>query len=360
MISTLISILAIIVTIFFVIGTHEWAHFITARLLGVNVLRFSIGFGKTLLRWQGKTGTEYVFALIPLGGYIKMLDEREAPVPTEKRHQAYNQQPYYKKFLIVFAGPAMNLLCALVLYWLIFMIGFTTIRPIIGDITPQSIVANAGIQTGQEIIAVDGEKTQTWNGVLFRLLAHVGDQDTAYLTTNQKTHALDLANWQMNELTPDPFTSLGFLPLIPAIPLKMPPNLIQHIQYSPLAAIPEAWKQVKNLTYFNLLLFGKLVTGKISLQSLGGPITIYQSAGSALNASLLAFLGFLAFLSIAIGVINLLPLPGLDGGHLLIQTIEAIIQRPIPEKILFNVYRVGFAVLIFFMVQALVNDFLRL
>lgn len=357
---TLISIMAIIATIFFVIGTHEWAHFMMARLVGVKVLRFSIGFGKTLLRWQGKTGTEYVFALIPLGGYVKMLDEREAPVSEDERPHTYNQQPYYKKFLIVLAGPAMNLLCALCLYWIIFMVGFTTIRPIIGDITPTSIAAQAGLKTGQEIIAVDGEKTRTWNSVLFRLLAHVGNEDTALITTTNQILALDLANWKIDGLTPDPLTSLGLTPLMPAIPLIMPGNLIQHIQYSPIMALPEAWKQVKNLTYFNLLLFGKLITGKISLQSLGGPITIYQSAGSALNASILAFLGFLAFLSIAIGVINLLPIPGLDGGHLLIQTIEAVIRRPISEKILFNVYRLGFAVLIFFMVQALVNDLLRL
>lgn len=359
MFATLISILAILVTIFFVIGTHEWAHFITARLLGVKVLRFSIGFGKTLLRWQGKTGTEYVLALIPLGGYVKMLDEREAPVAAHEQHQAYNQQPYYKKFLIVLAGPAMNLFCAFILYWLIFMIGFTTIRPMLGDVIPQSIAAEAGLKVGQEIVAVDGEKTRTWNSVMFRLLAHLGNEDTATITTD-KVYTLDLTNWKMDELTPDAFTSLGLAPLVPAIPWKIPANLIQHIQYSPLAAIPEAWKQVSNLTYFNVMLFGKLITGKISLQSLGGPITIYQSAGSALNASLLAFLGFLAFLSIAIGVINLLPVPGLDGGHLFIQTIEAIIRRPISETILLNLYRAGFAILIFVMVQALINDFLRL
>ncbi|MFZ2316162.1 MAG: RIP metalloprotease RseP [Gammaproteobacteria bacterium] len=359
MISTLISILAILATILFVIGTHEWAHFYTARLLGVKVLRFSIGFGKTLLRWKGKTGTEYVFALVPLGGYVKMLDEREGNVAPHERRLAYNYQPYYKKCLIVLAGPAMNLLCAVALYWIIFMIGFYTIRPIIGDISPQSIAAKAGLQANQEIVQIDGEKTQTWNSILLQLLTHLGNQDTVQITTT-KAHHLDLADWHMDELTPDPLTSLGILPLIPAIPLKMPPNLIQHIQYSPIAALPEAWKQVKNLTFFNFMLFGKLITGKISLQSLGGPITIYQNAGGALNMGILAFLSFLAFLSISIGVINLLPIPGLDGGHLLIQTIEAIIRRPVSEKVLLNLYRAGFFVIIFVMVQALINDLLRL
>src|SRR5690349_206666 len=132
MIHFLISIIGIIITIFFVIGTHESAHFIAARLLGVKVLRFSIGFGKTLLRWHDKKGTEYVFALVPLGGYVKMLDESEGEVAKEELHLAYNNQPYYKKFLIVIAGPLTNIFCALVLYWLIFVIGFVTVRPIIG------------------------------------------------------------------------------------------------------------------------------------------------------------------------------------------------------------------------------------
>lgn len=360
MISTIISILAILATIFFVIGTHEWAHYYTARLLGVKVLRFSIGFGKTLIRWQGKTGTEYVLALIPLGGYVKMLDEREGNVSSSERHQAYNNQPYYKKFLIVLAGPAMNLFCAAALYWIIFMIGFSTIRPIIGDVSPQSIAAQAGLKAHQEITQIDGENTRSWNGILLRLLTHLGNQDTVQITTPNNVYYLNLADWHMDELTPDPLTSLGITPLVPAIPLKMPPNIIQHIQYSPLAAMPEAWRQVKDLTYFNFMLFGKLITGKISLQSLGGPITIYQSAGSALNMSILAFLGFLAFLSISIGVINLLPIPGLDGGHLLIQTVEAVIRRPVSEKVLLNLYRAGFFLIIFVMVQALVNDLLRL
>ena len=151
----LVSTIGILITIFFVIGTHESAHFFVARLVGVKVLRFSIGFGKTLFRWHDKKGTEYVIALVPLGGYVKMLDETEESVSKEELHLAYNTQPFYKKFLIVVAGPLTNIFCALVLYWLIFMIIFTTIKPIIGSVQPDSIAAQAGLTANQEVVKID-------------------------------------------------------------------------------------------------------------------------------------------------------------------------------------------------------------
>jgi regulator of sigma E protease len=445
----LVSIAGILLTIFFVVGTHESAHFFTARLLGVKVLRFSIGFGKTLFRWHDKKGTEYVFALVPLGGYVKMLDENEGSVPAEQLPFAFNRQPYYKRFLIVLAGPLMNILCALVLYWLIFVIGFVAIKPLIGSISPRSIAAEAGLKAHQEIVRIDDKPTLGWAGIMFRLLVHAGNQDHLKIDVKNpdnkiETHLLDLSNWHMDNLTPDPLSSLGITPYEPNIPLiigtlapnspaatqlqlgdkiiavnkvpvkdwdmlvstinkhandtltftiernnktltlpitlsykrnlllqksgylgigpkiVMPPDLLHKIQYGPLAAISHAWQQVRDFTYFNLLLFGKMITGKLSLQGLGGPITIFESAGSALNYGFISFLGFLAFLSISVGIINLLPIPGLDGGHLFIYLIELIIRRPVPEHVLSVMYRLGFLLIIFFLLQALVNDLLRL
>lgn len=447
----LVSILGILLTIFFVIGTHESAHFIVARLLGVKVLRFSIGFGKTLFRWHDKKGTEYVFALIPLGGYVKMLDETEEAVPANELPFAYNRQPFYKKFLIVLAGPFANIFCAFILYWLIFMIGFVTIKPIIGTIAPRSIAAEAGIKPNQEIISIDNKHITSWTGVLFRMMAHLGNQDNLTIETegirdNKKyLYTLDLSNWHMNELNPDPLASLGITPYEPNIPLIIgviaskspaslsqlsvgdkiialnkikvqrwddviatiykqpnklvnitvdrhgkiinvpvmigyqrdlffqqhgwlgiapsfhwPEELLRKIQYGPAAALLHAWYEINDFTYFNLILFGKMFTGKLSLQSLGGPITIFESAGSALNSGILAFIGFLAFLSISIGIINLLPIPGLDGGHLFIQLIEFIIRRPVPERYLIILFRLGFIFIIFVLLQALVNDILRM
>lgn len=452
MLSLIISIIGILITIIFVVGTHEFAHFIVAKMLGVKVLRFSIGFGKTLYSRKDKSGTEYVLALIPLGGYVKMLDELEEEVPKSQLHLSFNRQPYYKKFLIVIAGPLMNLLCAVFLYWLIFVIGFTTIKPIIGTVTPHSIAQQYGLKPNQEIIAVDGYQTLTWTSVMLRLLRHAGDEDKVQITVKdtvkntKETHTLDLSNWNLAGLTPDPLSSLGIKPFEPQIPLKIdviaddspakhsslqigdqiiainkqpiknwealmkavtehpqqtlsftikrggeqltfpvtigyhlsglffhkvgylgigpiyipPKTLIQTIQYGPISAIPQAFNEIWNFVYFNVLIFGKMIMGKVSLQSLGGPVTIFETAGKALNYGFLAFFGFLAFLSVALGVINLLPIPGLDGGHILIQTIEAIIGKALPVNILILLYRLGFLLIFLLIFQAIINDIARL
>lgn len=225
MIHLLISIVGILITIIFVIGTHESAHFIVARCVGVKVLRFSIGFGKTLWRWHDRKGTEYVISLIPLGGYVRMLDESEGSVSSEERHMAYNTQPYYKKFLIVVAGPLTNIFCALILYWIIFMIGFTTVKPMIGTVNPGSIAAQAGLRNGQEIIQADNHAVSSWPSLILRLIAHAGDQDRMQITVanpdshTRETRVLDLSHWQLDGLTPDPLASIGITPYTPDIPL---------------------------------------------------------------------------------------------------------------------------------------------
>jgi regulator of sigma E protease len=451
MLHFIISILGILITIFFVIGTHEFAHFMVARLLGVKVLRFSIGFGKTLFKWYDKSGTEYVIAAIPLGGYVKMLDQSEGSVEEKDLALAYNTQAFYKKFLIVAAGPAMNIVCALVLYWLIFMIGFTTVKPIIGSIAPASIAAQAGLQPKQEIIKVDNDAVSAWPGFILRLIAHAGSNDHLQLATvNPNTQAItqytiNLQHWNLDGLAPDPLASLGITPYFPQAPLIigkiadkspavtaglqlqdkilsidnqtiknwdelintiishpdetlifkiernkkiievpvaisyqrnilleksgylgigpnfiMPQDLLRKIQYGPAQAFSHAWQELYDFTYFNFLLVGKLISGKISLQSLGGPITIFDTAGDALNIGLVSFLGFLAFLSISIGVINVLPIPGLDGGHLFIQFIEFLIRRPLPIQFLSILYRLGFMLILVVLMIAFVNDLLRL
>jgi regulator of sigma E protease len=367
MLPILISIVGILITIFFVIGTHESAHFLMARLCRVKVLRFSIGFGKTIFRRTDKRGTEYVIALIPLGGYVSMLDEHEGQVPASELPFAYNRQPFYKKCLIVLAGPATNILCAFLLYWFIFMMGFITIKPMIGDITPRSIAMESGLKAKQEIISIDHHPIQSWMSVVFRLLMHVGSPEPLTITatlphsSNTQDYSLDVSNWHLDKLTPDPLTTLGIKPYSPLGPVyAWPKNMLRHVQYGPFSALAPAWRQIIDLSYFNLYLLGKIVTGQLSVQSLGGPITIFQSAGNAFHYGLLPFMSFLAFLSISIGVINLLPIPGLDGGHLFIQLIEVIIRRPISERVLLLLYRLGFALIIFVLIQALINDIFRM
>lgn len=451
MLSILISTIGILITILFVIGTHEWAHFMAARLLGVKVLRFSIGFGKTLWHRVDKKGTEYVLALVPLGGYVKMLDESEGIVPKDQLAYTYNRAPYWKKCLIVLAGPMMNLFCAFILYWMVFGIGFTSVKPVIGTVDPRSIAAEAGLKPKQEIISVDNEPTQTWTSIVFRLIAHAGDKDDLKLETRPldqpgiQSYELDLSHWHFDPLTPDLLGSIGINPYVPDIPLVIgmigkdtpathsslllgdkiisvdkekikdweqlvelleqhpdatlsftiernkqllqipvavgskhtwlwkkygylgvgpkfdwPKDLLQNVKYTPFGAAAHAWQQIYDFSYFNLLLFGKMITGKLSVKSLGGPITIFESAGSALNGGTLIFISFLAFLSVSIGLINLFPIPGLDGGHILIHTIELIIQRPLPEHFVMIIYRLGLLFILFILLQALINDIMRL
>ncbi len=453
MLSILISIVGILATILIIIGIHEFGHFLAARCLGVKVLKFSIGFGKTLWRKFDKNGTEYVFAAIPLGGYVKMLDENEETVSEEERHLAFNQQPYYKKFIIVAAGPLSNLILAFGLYWLIFVMGFTSVVPVVGKVTPNSIAADAGLKPKQEIISIDNTVTHSWMNVIVRILAHTGDTDQMEIVTKPidgqitKKYLLDLTHWHMDDLKPDPLSSLGFLPYEPEVPgiigkilpdspaanadlkvndeiialngkpildwidlvtiidqnpaqklsltikrngkthivdvntsyqrdmlfkkhgfLGISPQfngsqnnyLLRKIQYGPIDAITQAWRNTSDFTRLNFMITGKLLTGKVSLQSLGGPISIFQSAGSALNQGFIAFISFLAFLSISIGIINIFPIPGLDGGHLLLQTIEVIIRRPIPPHVLGFIYRIGVIFLFLLIFQAIINDILRL
>lgn len=447
----LFSVVGIIITIFFVIGFHEFAHFIAARLLNIKVLKFSIGFGKALFRFHDKKNTEYVIALVPLGGYVKLLGETEETDPKDSKY-AFNTQPFYKKFLVLAAGPFANLLSAFILYWIIFIVGFSSIKPIIGEISPQSIAARSGLQGQQEILSVDNDPSPSWMAVMLRIAAHVGNQDqlqieTQSLSTHQKQiFILNLADWTLdNQLKPDLLASLGIVPYEPTVPpvigiikenspaarsslrvgdriLKInsqaiqnwhqlvnfvqehpdqtvtftiarqgktinhsvyigykkaflinktgylamgpqfifPKHLLRQFKYGPLDAIPHAFKEMTNFIYFNFILFGKLLTGKMSLESLGGPITIFETAGTTLEYGLISFIGFLAFLSISIGIINILPIPGLDGGNICIYFIEFLIRRPIPEKILFIAYQGGILLIAFVMIRAILNDVLRL
>lgn len=452
MLNILISITGILLTIFFVIVTHEFGHFMVARLAGVKVLHFSIGFGKKLFSWHDKKGTKFIVAAIPLGGYVKMLDETESdePLANEDLPYAYNRQPHYKKLAIVAAGPLTNLVCAFLVYWFLFVVGFTSITPLIGKILPNSPAATAGMQAQQEITHIDDKPTSSWAPIVIHLLAHVGDTDHIKITTKPinvdktQTYLVDATHWKMDDLQPDPLSSLGIQPYEPEIPLvigkisenspaatllrindkiiainnktisdwyslaaeidanperivmlkierdkkiltipittsyqrdlffkkhgmlgiaphyQLPKFLLKQNQYSPLAAFTQAWYSVNDLFILNYLTLEKLVTGKISIKSLGGPITIFGSAGSSLNQGWVPFLGFLAFLSVAIGFVNLLPIPGLDGGHILFQCIEIIIRRPIPMRWQILFFRLGFILLLLLVTQAIVNDIARL
>ena len=450
MLSLLWNLAAFIVALGVLITVHEFGHFWVARKCGVRVERFSIGFGKALWRRTDRQGTEYVIALIPLGGYVKMLDERFEPVMPEIRHQAFNNKTVAQRAAIIAAGPIANFLFAVFAYWLVFVIGIPSFKPVIGEITPNSIAAQAQIAPGTELKAIDGIETPDWDAVRLALVAKIGDESTtlsvAPFGSDARTEkTLDLRNWQFEPDKEDPVSSLGIHPRVPKIepvlaevqpqsaaskaglqagdrivkvegqpltewmtfvtlvrdnpsrplsieierqgsPLSLtlipdtkPGNekaegfagVVPKItslpdeyktvrQYGPFAAIAEATDKTWQLMKLTVTMLGKLITGDVKLNNLSGPISIAQGAGMSAEYGLVYYLMFLALISVNLGIINLFPLPVLDGGLLLFLAIEKLKGGPVSERVQDFSYRIGSILLVLLMGLALFNDFSRL
>ena len=449
----LISIVAFIVAIGVLVSVHEFGHFIVARFLGIRVLRFSLGFGKPLLRWQrNPDATEYVIAWLPLGGYVKMLDEREGEVPEADRHLAFNRQSLPKRFMVVLAGPLFNLLFAVLAYWVIFMIGIPGIRPIVGDVRPDSPAALAGVVKKDQILAVNGHTTPTWDSALVRLFEGVMQggrinvrvrtaQDSEKNLVLQVMHAktltepgklltgLGLGQWNPDlpaviaqvadggtakaaGLRPgDHIVELGNIPIrswqqlvailqasagktlvvtlerhghtltlsLPVGEVEEPGGrLLGHIgamvrippgfgarlraeqRYNPAAALGHAFARTGSLAWLTLDASWNMVLGKVSLRNLSGPIDIAQYAGYTAESGLVPFLAFLAIVSISLGVLNLLPIPVLDGGHVLYYVVEAVKGSPLSVQAEIMGQRVGIALLLVLMCFAIYNDLTRI
>lgn len=447
----LLHILAFLMAVLILVTVHEWGHFIVARCVGVHVLKFSLGFGRALWRHRAKNGTEYVIAILPLGGYVKLLDEREAPVPPEKLHLAFNRKPLLSRILVVVAGPGINVLFAVIAFWLMFVIGVQEVKPILGDIPSHSIAAESGLQTRDELVSIDHHAVSSWQEVALALIRRMGDRGTIVIQTksasNQQIqdHQLAIDHWSMNALNPDPFSSLGIIPYTPPIPaviakmraespaaraglkvgdqvlqvnlqkvgdwqqfvkiiqarpgqqvdlkvqrggqiinfkvtvgrkfagwrrvgylgiesapIHWPPSMKINLQHSPLGAVLPAWQQTWSFLTFNFVLLGKMILGKISMQAIGGPITIFQSAGAAFAQGLVIYISFLGLISVMLAFVNILPIPSLDGGHLLFFIIEGIMQKPLSMAWQLLIYKIGLIFLVVLMVQATVNDLMRL
>lgn len=446
----LISLIAFLVAIAILVGIHEYGHFIVARLCGVKVLEFSLGFGKVLWKRQGKKGTQYQLALIPIGGYVKMLDEREGPIPLALQAHAFNRQPIWKRSLIILAGPVFNLLLAFLAYWLIFMIGFAQIIPKLGEITPNSIAAQAGLQSGQILTQIDNKNVYSWPDVQTILISHVAQQQSVpvVVKTEQgplQTHFLQLQKWNISGLEPDILGSLGITPYMPELPstisdvvpggpaaqagmkpndqitainnnkvinwqtvydyvqhhpdqiatftvlrngqtltipvhigsqlqndqtvgklgvmsslIAWPADLMNTVRYNPWQAIGPAWHKLVDMTSVSVKLIGKLITGHISLKGISGPIGIAQGAGASATLGPVAFLSFLALISISLGVVNLFPIPILDGGQLVLCWLEGLFKKPLPEKIYMLSIQVSIFFLLGVMTLALYNDIMRI
>ncbi|WP_413110922.1 sigma E protease regulator RseP [Thaumasiovibrio sp. DFM-14] len=442
---------AFVIALGILIAVHEFGHFWVARRCGVFVERFSIGFGKSLWKRTDSQGTEYSLALIPLGGYVKMLDERVEPVAVERRHQAFNNKKLWQRSAIVAAGPLANFVFAVFAYWAIFVIGLPTIKPVIGEVAPQSIAAEAGITPGMELKSVSGIKTADWESVTLGIVSRIREDELQMnvyspQTNREQSIVLDIRSWQFNPEFDSPIGTLGIQPYRPKILLALaqvigggaaeqagliagdtllalngepvtqwtqvvetiqsnpdtaveflvqrgdetlaidvtpfsqedhsgaligyagiapqtepwPEEYLIEVRHDPITAIGKSVERTWNLVTLTFDMVKKLIVGDVALNNLSGPISIAKGAGTTAEYGLISFLGFLALISVNLGIVNLLPLPVLDGGHLLFFAIEAITRRPVSERIQEAGYRIGSVLLMALMAIALFNDFTRL
>lgn len=446
----MLTVLAFIVTLGVLITIHEYGHFQVARWAGVKVLRFSIGFGKPLLsRRFGKDQTEFVLAAIPLGGYVKMLDEREGEVPLAEQSRAFNRQSVWKRIAIVSAGPIANLLLAILLYWLLLVVGTPGLRPIIGDVPEGTPAAKASMKSEELIVKVGDTAVRTWQDVRWLLLQQSLQSKTVQIEARSDIeeshlHLLDLSQVKTDE-SADILRQLGLTTLRPPWParvgeilpdsaaeraglqandeviafngitvsrwedftelvrqnpgkpvtlkvlrgqetvsVRVTPEAVDeegkqvgrvgagyvmtgeeaerymvNVSYAPAAALLKATKQTWDTSVFSLKMLGGMITGTVSWKAISGPVTIGSVAGKSAGAGWKAFISFLALVSISLGVLNLLPIPVLDGGHLLYYTIEIFKGSPVSDAIMETGQRIGLALLGLLMACALYNDFNR-
>ena len=449
--SALYMIVGTLVALGVLVTFHEFGHFWVARRCGVKVLRFSVGFGMPLGRWHDRKGTEFVIAAIPLGGYVKMLDEREGDVPPELANQSFNRKSVYQRIAIVIAGPIANFLLAIVFFWALAMLGSQQVRPVIGAVEPDSIAQKAGLISGQEIVSVDGDATPGWAAVNLQLVRRLGETGSIALTVRDQGSDIDsprtltLDSWLKGATEPDPIRSLGIRPWRPAlapvlaeldpkgpaqssglragdrllsldgqpvdewqqvvdwvrvrpeakinlvverdgakidVPLTLavrgegqaatgylgagvkavdwPPQMLREVSYGPVAAVAEGARRTWTMSVLTLDSLRKMLFGELSVKNLSGPITIAKVAGASAQSGVGDFLNFLAYLSISLGVLNLLPIPVLDGGHLLFYLIEWARGRPLSEKVQGWGMQIGVSLVVGVMLLALVNDLGRL
>ncbi|UXY14311.1 RIP metalloprotease RseP [Chitiniphilus purpureus] len=441
----MLTLLAFIVTLGLLVTVHEYGHYWVAKRCGVKVLTFSIGFGKPLLTWR-RGETTWQLAMLPLGGYVRMLDERDGTVPASEAARAFNRQPPLKKIAVVVAGPLANLILACGLYWGLNAWGYDGIRAIAGQVVADSPAARAGLRSGDEILSVDGRATATWDQLFIALIDTAGSGTPVSLvvrTPGQGEHAVQLPPIAVAQIEPqllgrlgltaaplstrianvapggaaaraglqpgDRITALngepigdwsvlqariarlggteirltlaraGVLKTVTAVPdsvrhgarnigrLGIAPAVdearwAQHqvrLQFGPIEALLQGLDKAWTYTRLTLAMFWRMLADRTGLDQISGPLTIAVYAGESARAGLSVYIDFLALISLSLAVLNLLPIPLLDGGHLMYHTAELLTGRPVSARLEALGQRIGLLVLLGLMALALFNDFNR-
>jgi len=439
--NVVVSALAFLVALGLLVSIHEFGHFWVARRVGIKVLRFSVGFGRALYTRRGKVDdTEFVIGAIPLGGYVKMVDEREGPVASADRHRAFNQKPLWARAAVVIAGPLANFILAIVAYWIVMMIGISGIAPLVGAPIADSAAEQAGFQYEDRILSVNGRQTETWTDARIALLesslgadapldievedsegrqvkadgdavanlgfrawwpelapvigevvaggaaADAGFQDGDEVVS---IDGMPIDNWrkmveiiqpsagkqldvvisrngveQQVELTPAPFEYgeiiIGRIGVMETQSAELSAKANVVVRHSPLPALGEALSRTWDMSALTLRMMGKLLLGQASLDNISGPISIAQYAGQSASIGLDHYINFIALISISLAVLNLLPIPMLDGGHLLFFAAEAVRGKPVPDSVQLRGQQIGIVLLGALMFLAFYNDIWRL
>jgi regulator of sigma E protease len=356
----LINIFVILLAIFLLIGVHEWGHFLFAKFSGVRIIRVSIGFGKPIWRRIRKK-TEYVISILPFGGYVRLLDEHDQQVSPEELPVAFNRQSCWKRFWIIFAGPLFNLAFAFLAFWFVFVAGIRFFPPTIAQVTEGSIAANAGIKPFDTIVEMNGQKTRNWGAVTMTLALAYGEAQTMTITVISQDkkrfskHVLNLQYWSLDKLRPNLTSGLGIVEYRPT--LSDSPSTL--LKFSPLESVWQSLKQVWLYLFFNFAILWKMLTGVIALQSLSGPFGLFAGIMGAAKQGWVIYCFFLGWLSINLAVVNLLPIPGLDGSHLFYILFEGIFKKPVSTKVQLLALRFGIVFLSLLMLQAVLNDLHR-
>ncbi len=447
----LVQAASFLVAIGILISAHEYGHFWVARRLGFKVLRFSVGFGKPILLHRGKDDIEYVLGAIPLGGYVRLADEREAPVAAADAPRAFNRRPVWQRVLVLVAGAGANFLFAIVAYWLLFMHGIPGTRPVLGEIKPDSYAARAGLLAGDEIVRVGARSVTTREATLLAVLGHLTDDGRLELGlrhgSSDRTATIQIPAGERRALTePGGMATLGFSFTPPHLPpviesvvpggaaaaaglrkgdlitaadghpisdygdfrtliraragatveveirrgasqlvlaivprpkadpgdksgalfgqigaaavdnASFPPDMLTLERYGPVAAVGASLRTVGEKVSMTLTFVWRMFTGHVSVKNVSGPIGIANYAGISALEGWATYLEFLALISLSLGVLNLLPVPILDGGQVVYQLAEGISGRPLPERVQILGQQLGIVLLILLMSLAFYND----